>query len=194
MRTAVNPYCDPEQGIMQSMAKFYGLPMFSLGGASESKAVDQQAAAEPPRAARTQASPSLQSPCNPATHTSYSSPPPATLPAVRYSPRHSYPQPAYFHDTPQAEPAPASTTSSCPLASDSAHPMTVDPAAYCERSSHMPPHSTHLPENVVESSPHSELYRENVRTGPTLSTNQAAVPSSSLPETDCTPLAGNTPA
>ena len=46
MRTAVNPYCDPEQGIMQSMAKFYGLPMFSLGGASESKTVDQQAAAE----------------------------------------------------------------------------------------------------------------------------------------------------
>ncbi|HUU52713.1 MAG TPA: trimethylamine methyltransferase family protein [Candidatus Heimdallarchaeota archaeon] len=46
MRTAVMPYCDPEQGIMQSMAKFYGLPMFSLGGASESKAVDQQAAAE----------------------------------------------------------------------------------------------------------------------------------------------------
>jgi trimethylamine--corrinoid protein Co-methyltransferase len=46
MRTAVNPYCDPEQGIMQSMAKFYGLPMFSLGGASDSKAVDQQAAAE----------------------------------------------------------------------------------------------------------------------------------------------------
>jgi trimethylamine--corrinoid protein Co-methyltransferase len=46
MRTAVIPYCDPEQGIMQSMAKFYGLPMFSLGGASESKAVDQQAAAE----------------------------------------------------------------------------------------------------------------------------------------------------
>jgi trimethylamine--corrinoid protein Co-methyltransferase len=46
MRTSVNPYCDPEQGIMQSMAKFYGLPMFSLGGASESKAVDQQAAAE----------------------------------------------------------------------------------------------------------------------------------------------------
>jgi trimethylamine--corrinoid protein Co-methyltransferase len=46
MRTAVNPYCDPEQGIMQSMAKFYGLPMFSLAGASESKAIDQQAAAE----------------------------------------------------------------------------------------------------------------------------------------------------
>lgn len=46
MRTAVNPYCDPEQGIMQSMARFYGLPMFSLGGASESKVVDQQAAAE----------------------------------------------------------------------------------------------------------------------------------------------------
>jgi trimethylamine--corrinoid protein Co-methyltransferase len=46
MRTTVNPYCDPEQGIMQSMAKFYNLPMFSLGGASESKVVDQQAAAE----------------------------------------------------------------------------------------------------------------------------------------------------
>lgn len=46
MRTAVTPYCDPEQGIMQSMAKYYGLPMFSLGGASESKTVDQQAAAE----------------------------------------------------------------------------------------------------------------------------------------------------
>jgi len=46
MRTTVGPYCDPEQGIMQSMARFYGLPMFSLGGASESKAVDQQAAAE----------------------------------------------------------------------------------------------------------------------------------------------------
>jgi trimethylamine--corrinoid protein Co-methyltransferase len=46
MRTAVNPYCDPEQGVMQSMAKFYGLPMFSLGGASESKTVDPQAAAE----------------------------------------------------------------------------------------------------------------------------------------------------
>jgi trimethylamine--corrinoid protein Co-methyltransferase len=46
MRTAVNPYCDPEQGIMQSMARFYGPPMFSLGGASESKVVDQQAAAE----------------------------------------------------------------------------------------------------------------------------------------------------
>jgi len=46
MRTAVTPYCDPEQGIMQSMSRFYGLPMFSLGGASESKVVDQQAAAE----------------------------------------------------------------------------------------------------------------------------------------------------
>jgi len=46
MRTTVLPYCDPEQGLMQSMARFYGLPMFSLGGASDSKAVDQQAAAE----------------------------------------------------------------------------------------------------------------------------------------------------
>jgi trimethylamine--corrinoid protein Co-methyltransferase len=46
MRTTVTPYCDPEQGLMQSMAKFYGLPMFSLGGASDSKIVDQQAAAD----------------------------------------------------------------------------------------------------------------------------------------------------
>ncbi len=46
MRTAVSPYCDPEQGIMHSMAKFYGLPIFGLAGASDAKLADQQAAAD----------------------------------------------------------------------------------------------------------------------------------------------------
>jgi trimethylamine--corrinoid protein Co-methyltransferase len=46
MRTAVTPYCDPEQGIMHSMAKFYGLPIFGLAGASDAKLADQQAAAD----------------------------------------------------------------------------------------------------------------------------------------------------
>ena len=46
MRTMISPYCDPEGGIMQAMAHYYGLPMFSLAGATESKTVDQQSAAE----------------------------------------------------------------------------------------------------------------------------------------------------
>ena len=46
MRTMVSTYCEPERGLAQALAHFYGLPMFSLGGASESKVVDQQAAAE----------------------------------------------------------------------------------------------------------------------------------------------------
>ena len=46
MRTLVAPYCEPERGMIEAMAHFYGLPMFSLGGASESKTIDQQAAAE----------------------------------------------------------------------------------------------------------------------------------------------------
>ncbi len=46
MRTLISTYCEPERGQGQSMAHFYGLPMFSLGGASEAKVVDQQAAAE----------------------------------------------------------------------------------------------------------------------------------------------------
>lgn len=46
MRTLVSTYCEPRQGIAQAMGHFYGLPMFALGGASESKLVDQQAAAE----------------------------------------------------------------------------------------------------------------------------------------------------
>lgn len=46
MRTMISTYCEPERGHAQSMAHYYGLPMFSLGGASEAKVVDQQAAAE----------------------------------------------------------------------------------------------------------------------------------------------------
>lgn len=46
MRTLVSTYCEPERGIIQAMGHFYGLPMFALGGVSESKVVDQQAAAE----------------------------------------------------------------------------------------------------------------------------------------------------
>lgn len=46
MRTMVSTYCEPERGHGHAMAHFYGLPMFSLGGASEAKTLDQQAAAE----------------------------------------------------------------------------------------------------------------------------------------------------
>ena len=47
MRTMVRHYADPSKHHMaQSLAHYYNLPMFSLGGASDSKAVDQQAAAE----------------------------------------------------------------------------------------------------------------------------------------------------
>jgi trimethylamine--corrinoid protein Co-methyltransferase len=46
MRTMVSTYCEPERGHSQAMAHYYGMPMFSLGGASEAKMVDQQAAAE----------------------------------------------------------------------------------------------------------------------------------------------------
>jgi trimethylamine--corrinoid protein Co-methyltransferase len=47
MRTLVSHYLDPlETSAAQALAHFYGLPMFSLGGASDSKAVDQQAGAE----------------------------------------------------------------------------------------------------------------------------------------------------
>lgn len=46
MRTMVSTYCEPERGHSQAMAHYYGLPMFSLGGATEAKVVDQQAAAE----------------------------------------------------------------------------------------------------------------------------------------------------
>ena len=47
MRTMVIPYCSPDgKGMTHSMSHYYGLPNFGLGGVSESKLVDQQAAAE----------------------------------------------------------------------------------------------------------------------------------------------------
>jgi len=46
MRTLVTSYCEPERTIAQAVSHFYRLPMFSIGGASESKFPDLQAAAE----------------------------------------------------------------------------------------------------------------------------------------------------
>jgi trimethylamine--corrinoid protein Co-methyltransferase len=47
LRTMVDPYCGPEpKGVAASLAHRWSLPMFSLGGCSDSKAVDGQAAAE----------------------------------------------------------------------------------------------------------------------------------------------------
>jgi trimethylamine--corrinoid protein Co-methyltransferase len=46
MRTLVPAYVDPERGILQGLAHLYGLPAFGLGGVSDAKVVDQQAAAE----------------------------------------------------------------------------------------------------------------------------------------------------
>jgi trimethylamine--corrinoid protein Co-methyltransferase len=46
MRTMVTSYCEPERILPQAMAHFYGLPMFAIGGVSEAKLSDQQAAAE----------------------------------------------------------------------------------------------------------------------------------------------------
>ncbi len=47
MRTLVNPYCAPDsKGMAHGLAHHYHLPQFGLGGCSESKLVDQQAAAE----------------------------------------------------------------------------------------------------------------------------------------------------
>jgi trimethylamine--corrinoid protein Co-methyltransferase len=46
MRTMVSTYSEPERGHSQALAHFYNLPMFSLGGASDAKSIDQQAAAE----------------------------------------------------------------------------------------------------------------------------------------------------
>ncbi len=46
MRTLVTPYVDPQRGIFQALARLYRLPCFGWGGVSDSKAVDQQAAAE----------------------------------------------------------------------------------------------------------------------------------------------------
>jgi trimethylamine--corrinoid protein Co-methyltransferase len=47
MRTMVSPYCSPDpKGMAHALAQHYKLPMFGIGGCSESKLVDQQAAAE----------------------------------------------------------------------------------------------------------------------------------------------------
>jgi len=46
MRTMVTSYCEPERTVIQALAHFYDLPMFSIAGASEAKLPDQQAAAE----------------------------------------------------------------------------------------------------------------------------------------------------
>lgn len=46
MRTMVSPYAYPERGIIQAMGKRFNMPTFSLAGGTDSKVVDQQAAAE----------------------------------------------------------------------------------------------------------------------------------------------------
>ncbi len=47
MRTTVMPYTDPDKRALGAdFAHFLGLPMFAIAGCSDSKAVDQQAAAE----------------------------------------------------------------------------------------------------------------------------------------------------
>ncbi len=46
MRTMVSPYAYPERGFIRSVSQRYGLPTLSLAGGSDSKLVDQQAAAE----------------------------------------------------------------------------------------------------------------------------------------------------
>lgn len=46
MQTLVTSYCEPERILPQAMAHFYELPMFAIGGVSEAKLEDQQAAAE----------------------------------------------------------------------------------------------------------------------------------------------------
>jgi trimethylamine--corrinoid protein Co-methyltransferase len=47
LQTMVGNYCLPdEQGVAIAMGKYYDLPVFGLGGATDSKALDQQAGAE----------------------------------------------------------------------------------------------------------------------------------------------------
>jgi len=46
MRTMVSPYAYPERGLICSVSQRYGLPTLALAGATDSKVVDQQAAAE----------------------------------------------------------------------------------------------------------------------------------------------------
>jgi trimethylamine--corrinoid protein Co-methyltransferase len=47
MKTMIQPYADPDkQGVAQAMGHYYDLPLFSLGGCSDSKCLDQQAGIE----------------------------------------------------------------------------------------------------------------------------------------------------
>jgi len=47
MRSMVRPYCEPDhRGVAEALAHANGRPMFSLGGASDAKLVDQQAGIE----------------------------------------------------------------------------------------------------------------------------------------------------
>lgn len=47
LQTMVGNYCLPdEQGVAISLGKYYNLPVFGLGGSTDSKALDQQAGAE----------------------------------------------------------------------------------------------------------------------------------------------------
>ena len=46
MKTFVLSYAEPERTLTSALAHFYGIPMFAIAGASESKAVDGQAASE----------------------------------------------------------------------------------------------------------------------------------------------------
>lgn len=47
LQTMVGNYCLPdEQGVAASMGRYYQLPVFGLGGSTDSKALDQQAGAE----------------------------------------------------------------------------------------------------------------------------------------------------
>jgi trimethylamine--corrinoid protein Co-methyltransferase len=47
MKTTVMPYAEPDRrGVAQAMAHYYGLPMFALGGCSDSKCLDQQSSME----------------------------------------------------------------------------------------------------------------------------------------------------
>jgi trimethylamine--corrinoid protein Co-methyltransferase len=47
MKTTVMPYAEPDRrGVAQAMAHYYGLPMFALGGCSDSKCLDQQSGVE----------------------------------------------------------------------------------------------------------------------------------------------------
>ena len=46
MHTMVCPYAYPEKGFIRSVSQRYGLPTLALAGGSDSKVVDQQAAAE----------------------------------------------------------------------------------------------------------------------------------------------------